>query len=316
MNSESRILKLLRDVNSSGILQSEISRKLGISKSTVSDVLASLEERRLIVRKKVSSRAYRVWCVEHSPEPVRGVLRVGILKASEYPKIISAARKLGAIIRVYDNSLSLTKDLVHEQIDVAASPLVTQIFFGVLMKNIKIFRIVAMNGSGIAFANSRGRVFGCSEFSTMERNLRKYMRIKGLSECIRYFSSPEKMLQSLNELRGVAIWEPYLTYLSDKEVERFENVLGNFVCCTLAANNRFLTINWDIFEEFLEKLDRASYGSEEARFLAELIGFDEKVIRKSFCNYIFDVDNELIFKEVAELGFERFGSISEIICIN
>ncbi len=309
MDAESRIKALLESAGEEGVLQSEIHEKLGLSKSTVSEILSWLEVEKEVVRKKVSGRSYRVWLSKYSPEPVEGLLRVGILKASEYPKVVAAADKVGAILRVYDSSIDLTKDLVHGHVDMAASPFVTQAFFGVLMKTIKIIRKVAMNGSGIVFSESESKWWGCSEFSTMERNLRRYMEVKSLEGNIRYFKSPESMINSLDELRGIAIWEPYFTMIEGKK-EPFNEVLGDFICCTLAVNLAFSEINPDLMEEFLNEFDRAKAGKKEAEMLSELIGFPADIIRKSFESYIFDLEQSLTKKELEDL---RFGGIEGII---
>ncbi len=309
MDAESRIKALLESAGEEGVLQSEIHEKLGLSKSTVSEILSWLEVEKEVVRKKVSGRSYRVWLSKYSPEPVEGLLRVGILKASEYPKVVAAADKVGAILRVYDSSIDLTKDLVHGHVDMAASPFVTQAFFGVLMKTIKIIRKVAMNGSGIVFSESESKWWGCSEFSTMERNLRRYMEVKSLEGNIRYFKSPESMINSLDELRGIAIWEPYFTMIEGRK-EPFNEVLGNFTCCTLAVNLAFSEINPDLMEEFLNEFDRAKAGKKEAEMLSELIGFPADIIRKSFESYIFYLEQSLTKKELEDL---RFGGIEGII---
>ncbi len=309
MDAKERIIKLLDEVGPDGILQSEIPKKLGLAKSTVSEVISELEDDKIVVRKKIGSKSYRIWLCKHSPEPVDDILRVGILKASEYPKVVHAAKKVGAIVKVYDNSLHLTKDLVHGSVDVAASPFVTQAFFGVLMKNIWIVRVVAMNGSGIVF--SEGKWFGCSEFSTMERNLRRYMKVKGIDDRVVFFSSPEGMIESLAELKGIAIWEPYVTMLSDeRRVELFNEVLGDFVCCTLAVNKNFLETNESIYEEFIEHFDRAKCGRKDAEDLAGIIGFDPEIVYRSFSSYVFDVENEIPEKELEDLSF---GGIHEVL---
>ena len=309
MDAEQKVKSLLESVKENGILQSEIHEKLKLSKSTVSEILSWLEGEREVVRRRVSGKSYRVWLSKYSPEPVEGLLRVGILKASEYPKVVAAAEKVNAVVRVYDSSIDLTKDLVHGHVDMAASPFVTQAFFGVLMKTIKIIRKVAMNGSGIVFSESESKWWGCSEFSTMERNLRRYMEIKSLEGNIRYFKSPESMINSLDELRGIAIWEPYFTMIEGRK-EPFNEVLGNFTCCTLAVNLAFSEINPDLMEEFLNEFDRAKAGKREAEMLSELIGFPADIIRKSFESYIFDLEQSLTKKELEDL---RFGGIEGII---
>ncbi len=310
MDAESRIVNLLNEVGKEGILQSEISVKANLSKSTVSEIISHLEELGVVARKRVSTKSYRVWLVEHFPEPIEGIARVGILKASEYPAVVHAASRVAAIVKVYDSSIELTKDLVHGYVDIAASPFITQLFFGVLMKNIRIFRVVAMNGSGVVHSRSDAEWYGCSEFSTMERNLRRYMRIKGINAKIRYFSSPDSMISALDELKGIAIWEPYLTMLSDRNVEHFCDVIGDYVCCTLAANDRFVELNRELFDEFTANFDKARCSSEDIEKLSELTGFDSEIIKRSLSSYVFDVEQEIVAKEVEEL---TLGCVSEIL---
>lgn len=310
VDAESRIKAFLESAGEEGVLQSEIHQKLGLSKSTVSEILSWLENGKEIVRKKVSGRSYRVWLSKYSPGPVEGLVRVGILKSSEYPKVVAAAEKVDAIIRVYDSSIELTKDLVHGHVDIAASPFVTQAFFGVLMKTIKIVRKIALNGSGVIFSNDRSEWWACSEFSTMERNLRKYMEIKGSGGMIRFFKSPEDMINSLNELRGIAIWEPYFTMMEDCKKESFNEVLGDYLCCTLAVNTTFSEVNYDLKERFLREFDRAKVGGREAELLSEVIGFSADIIKKSFESYIFDPEQSLSDADLKDL---RFGGIEGIV---
>lgn len=304
MRAENKILSQLELVKDSGILQSEIAKILNLSKSTVSEILAELEERKLIVREEISQKSYRVWLTKYYPGAIEGVVRIGILKASEYGKVVHAGEKVGAIFKVYRNAVEATKDLVHSVTDIVASPFVTQAFFGILMKNIKIFRVVAMNGSGVVLSN--GRRFGCSEFSTMERMLRRYLKIKKFKEDIKFFDSPEEMISELKNLRGIAIWEPYLS--SFGEVERFDEVVGDFVCCSLAVNKSFLEKNRNVFEEFLIQYDR-SKPSQGVRKLAEIIEMPEEIVKKSLRSYRFDVGVEELEKEASELSF---GKIQEV----
>jgi predicted transcriptional regulator len=314
VDAESKIVHLLKSRREEGILQSEIHVELNLSKSTVSEIISKLEEERVAVRKKVTSKSYRVWLAEFSPKPVEGIVRIGILRASEYPKVVKTAEKLNYYVRVFESGIELTKSLVSGYVDIAASPLVTQAFFGVLMKNIRIFRIVAMNGSGVVLSNPESDCFGCSEFSTMERNLRRYLQIKGFKANIRYFKSAEDMVKNLREVRGVAIWEPYLTMLSEYKREMFSEVFGDFVCCTLATNNEFVELNSEEFGRFIDEYDSSRVVKTDAERLSQIIRFDKKVVEKSFSNYIFDVEqrDDLIERE---LEFLKLGSLSGIISL-
>ncbi|MEM2070425.1 MAG: MarR family transcriptional regulator, partial [Archaeoglobaceae archaeon] len=101
MDAEKMILELTKESKSDGVLQSQISEKLKISKSTVSELISKLESEKMVVRKLVSGKAFRVWHVEYAPFPIKGLIRVGILKASEYPKVVSAVEKLKGILKIY-----------------------------------------------------------------------------------------------------------------------------------------------------------------------------------------------------------------------
>jgi len=309
VDAEERVRALLERVREEGVLQSEIAELANLSKSTVSEILSRLEEAREIVRQKVSGKSYRVWLSKYSPQPVEGLLRVGILRASEYPRVLKACRRFECCVKVYDSSIELTKDLVHGYVDIAASPFITQAFFGVLMKNIRIVRKVALNGGGVVFSGAESEYWGCSEFSTMERNLRNYLKRRNMRGEVRFFKSPESMLRALNELRGLAIWEPYFSML-EKEKEPFSEVIGDYLCCTLAVNENFLKLNSDLFSEFLEEFDSARVGEEEAAELAKLMNFPLEIVRKSFKSYDFYPDQEFTEKDFEEL---RFGGIERII---
>ncbi len=78
MYAVEKVKQVLENAKEEGVLQSEIPRLTGLSKSTVSEVLSMLEDAKEVVRKKVSGKSYRVWLTKYSPEPLRGVLRVGI----------------------------------------------------------------------------------------------------------------------------------------------------------------------------------------------------------------------------------------------
>uniref|UniRef100_A0A7C2NCY6 Transcriptional regulator n=1 Tax=Archaeoglobus fulgidus TaxID=2234 RepID=A0A7C2NCY6_ARCFL len=308
MDAGEKIKHVLERAGEEGILQSEISSLTGLSKSTVSETLSGLEDAKEIVRKKVSGKSYRVWLVKYSPEPVRGVARIGILRASEYPRVVKASKKQNSYMRVYESSIEITKDLVHGVIDIAASPFITQAFFGILMKNITIVRKVALNGGGLVFSNSEAEYWGCSEFSTMERNLRKYFDLRGIKGRIRYFRSPENMIRSLAELRAIAIWEPYFTILEGRK-ELFSEQVGDYLCCTLAVNNSFAECNPDLLENFLKDFDRARVRKSDGEAVAELIGFPAEIVARSFENYDFYPEQEFKREELEELRFGRLEGV-------
>ena len=287
MDAREKILKVLKWKKEEGVLQSELPKLTSLSKSTVSEIISALEAEKIVVKSEITKKSYRIWLLEYYPNPLKNTIRVGMLKASEYPAVIIAAKKLNGIIRVFNDPLELTKALCIGSIDVAASPLVTQALFGCLMKNILIFRIVAFNGSGVVMNKEHCKRIGTTELSTMELNLKRVNKDWKFV----YFKDPEIMISSFKdgEIDGIAIWEPYLTMLSKEyDVLMFNEIVGDFPCCSLATNNKFLAKNKNLFDRFLQEFDKFDEESKVAEELSKYIGFDKKLIEKSFSSFLFN----------------------------
>uniref|UniRef100_A0A7C4W4E3 Uncharacterized protein n=1 Tax=Geoglobus ahangari TaxID=113653 RepID=A0A7C4W4E3_9EURY len=279
---EDKILKLLEDVKYEGILQGEIVKKLRASKSRVSEILKILENQGVIVRNVEVGKSYRVWLARYYPYGDR--LRLGILKSTEYSMVISA---VDADFIVYENAIDLTRDLIMNRVDVAASPLITQVLFGIMMKNIRIFDVVAENGSGIVFGEGKG-LFGTSEMSAMEINL-KAVRNEIPIRQIEYYSSPEKMIENLSRLEGIAIWEPYISMIENEKIY-FKEIIGDTPCCTIAANEIAIKKKDDKINELLDKLKKCRIDFKK---VSNILGFNEKLVRDSVKSYNFNPDYSL-----------------------
>ncbi len=298
MGVEERIIELLRERREDGILQSEISRMLGISKSTVSEVLQRLEGEGRVVRERVAGRSYRVWLSEYSPKPVRGVLRVGVLRASEYPHILLACMDTGSVVKVFDSAIELTRSLSFGSIDVGVSPFVTQTLFALTLRSIKIHCIVAYNGSGVAMKRDvkSCKVFATSELSAMESNLKLFLErigveVSGLK--FKYFSSPDRMIEGFKgcEFDALAIWEPYFTKLRERyRCVEFREVIGDYPCCTLASNSGFLESRIKDVRRLISRIRRYAKGMDEeeaSNVVSERMGFERELVLKSFESYKF-----------------------------
>ncbi len=297
MNVNERILSELRRSKERGLLQSELVKRLRVSKSTISEALAKLEKAGVVVREVEAGKSLRVWLKEFYPKPIKGLLKLGILKASEYACVLDSFEGL---VRVYDNAIDLTKDLVLGRIDLAASPFVTQVMFGVMMKNLKILRSVAYNGSGIVFGGAENGIFGSTELSAMEIMLRIVKDEIGLKK-FEFFSTPESMISSLGKLNGIAIWEPYFSSISgDKKF--FREFIGDHPCCTLAVNVNSLEENGDLIEEFLERYDKSKPNIER---VAEKCGFAKDDVERSISSYKF-------VKEIREDDLVEFLKLARI----
>ncbi len=285
MKAIERIINCLKSSKHEGILQSELSSKLNLSKSTISEILSFLERKGVVVREIEAGKSFRLWLSEYYPKPRKGILKLGILKASEYACILDV---FDGIVRVYDNTIDLTRDLTLSRVDLGASPFITQLMFGIMMKNIKIIRLVAMNGSGIVFGDKKNGVFGTSEMSVMEINL-KAVRDRFNIRKFEYFSSPESMINSLPFLEGIAIWEPYISSIDRKKIY-FNEILGDHPCCSLAINIESFKVNKDLIKEFIDMLDNAK---PNIKRVSDLLGFDEKVVEESIKSYKFNTEIEV-----------------------
>ncbi len=309
---QERILKILKRAGKDGVLQEEFTGIYGISKSTVSTVLSRLEKEGIIFRKKVAGKSYRVWYVNHSPYTPHGIIRVGILKAIEYPAIFLAANDLKSpriIIKIYKNAFELTKDLAEGYLEVGCSPLITQSMFALVYRSIKIRAGCGFGGGGVVKRVENPRIFGSTELSTMEYMLRKYIGARDDAQ-IRYFNSPESMLRAFEkgEIEALAIWEPYLTVLSERyQTARFDSIFGKYPCCTLAINNR--VENSKLIEIFLNSyisaVEHIPTRRNEAIFLeSRALRIKKRDVERSFDGYHYHWKLEI---EEAKRVLEDFG---------
>jgi predicted transcriptional regulator len=196
--------------------------------------------------------------------------------------------------------LDLTKALTSCQIDVGFSPFVTQTFFALILKSIKVHRIVALNGSGLVskYNLKSCKVFATSEFSAMESNLKLLLEKIGLDITdlsFRYFESVTSAVESFKscEFDAIAVWEPHFTILKGVKIP-FKDVIGDFPCCSMASNVEFYKTHGDVVERFIDRLDDAVERLKDGRVrvyaskvLAKCIGFNWKTVLKSLDSYEF-----------------------------
>ncbi|BCU70784.1 DUF7343 domain-containing protein [Stygiolobus caldivivus] len=257
LNSNSSYSLILELIKKYGELrQSDLVSLSGISKSRVSEILTDLERKGIIERKKLAGRNL---VVKLSPKKF---LTIGIIKAAEYPFIVpfmKVLREKGyhVEVRVYSNGLDVTKDLSSGKIDIALSPVITQILFQKIFSNFKIIAGGAKGGGAIIGDYSCNTIASTS-LSSMELWSLLYDPEATLVE----YSSPDDMINALErrEVKKISIWEPYATILANEGfriIHRFEPLH----CCTLAIRNDldpefFRGIYEQAFTNFLSQKDR------------------------------------------------------------
>jgi predicted transcriptional regulator len=324
MSARNEVLNLLRSRGSEGVLQGEISAILKYSRSTISGTLAKMLKEGEIFRRRIGGKAYRIWLSDYTPFPIKNLIRIAILRAVEYPHIILTVkdlRKTGVNVRlrVFDSALEATMALATGYIDIACTPLITQTLYALLLRSIEIFAGCGFSGSGLVVKNEKFEklVYGCSELSTMEMNLKFFLEARNVNPSLvelRYFKKPDRMVESFvkGEVSALSIWEPYLSLFRGKfHVYEFEKLLGKFPCCTLAAGKKFVKTNSKIFRRFLkmyrENTEGLSKRREEAvRLMAETLELPETLVNLSFGK--FGYDYRLSREEYVE-ALKRFGII-------
>ena len=278
-DSKAKIIEILKKVGE--IPQSELVKLSGLSKSRLSEILSELEKQGLIERKRSLGKSLNVRLSNR-------FIRLGIIRAAEYPFIIPFVKSLKergyfVDIVIYENGLKLTKDLVEGKINMGFSPVVTQLIFKRIFGNFEIIAGGAKGGGGIV-GESLCNSIGSTSMSSMEI----WSLLFNPELDLKSYESPEDMINDLEKRKigAIAIWEPYFTMLSNKGY----HVLHKFEalhCCTLAVRNELDSeiikkIYEDSFSVFLSQKDRwiNSY--------ANLLNSDYLIIKESVKNYVFD----------------------------
>ncbi|TRM86497.1 MarR family transcriptional regulator, partial [Sulfolobus sp. A20-N-G8] len=213
-------------------------------------------------------------------------LKLGIIKAAEYPFIIPFIKKLNELgftvkVKVYSNGIDLTRDLVEAKLDLGLSPIVTQLFFSTVFRNIKIIGGGAKGGGGVI-----GKVcdtIATTVMSSMEIwTFNEFNNVKIIPS-----NDPNEMINYLERgvVNGIAIWEPYLSILERKGYKSHRFIPLH--CCTLAAREsldyeKIKRIYEDSFSWFKSSPDRW------AQDYAALINIDYPILLSSLKNYEFD----------------------------
>ncbi len=278
MSSKRLILSILKE-NGGSLPQSKLREITGLSKSRLSEILSEMEKEGEISRERIIGKNLSV--------SLRNSLRIGIINAAEYPFIIpfyknTKEKGYNVKLEVYSDGVSLTKDLVLGKLDVAMSPLVTQLFFKRIFDNIEIISGGAKGGGGIA-GQSCGKV-GSTFISSMEAWTLEYCK----EADIVHMKSPTELIDKLNrkEVDAVAIWEPYLTMLKSRGIK--VNYFEREHCCTLAIRKdvakaeEIKRIYEDSFSEFLSSKER--WISDYSNFL----NFDYNMLSNAVQTYEFE----------------------------
>lgn len=236
-----------------GLSVSEIAARLGASKSTVSVLVRRLEHEGLLHRVRrgplvlvYPARATRSRDEEDAGRGPAQRLRLGIVRAAEYPFIAHLAKMLrqrGVELKVvvYDNGLDASFDLVSGRLDLALTPLPTQVLFYALTGRLRIIGGGAYGGAYVLESRAaRSYAAYTTRASTMELCL-NVSSVGDHAEAVVYASTGQRIAEALlrGSARYAALWEPYASQALSRggvKVVTACSDLGVENCCTLAAN--------------------------------------------------------------------------------
>ncbi len=248
--AERSTLQILRENGEA--YQSDIVRATGFSKATVSEVIKGLEKKRLVRRSKVG-RNSKIVMIEAGRRPAN-TLRLGFTRATEYAFLVplkKALREDGIALefKVYDNGVSVARDLSLLRIDLGIAPTLTLFMSHSLDSPFKIIGPAGSGGSSILESprheeKPHGSARGvCTRMSTMELLMRSAINRHIIPDMVElaYAASPDEMSMSLMDGSSdvCSIWEPYATMLEAKGAKRLLRYsdISDHVCCAVAAGN-------------------------------------------------------------------------------
>ncbi|WP_373468315.1 DUF7343 domain-containing protein [Acidianus infernus] len=294
MKGRDRILSILKERGS--LPQTELVKISGMSKSRVSEILNELEKEGIIFRKQLVGKNLIVSLNKTK------FLRLGIINAAEYPFIIPFIKKLRekgveVEVKIYDNGLQVTKDLVLGKIDMGFSPVISQIIFSKIF-DIKIIAGGAKGGAGIVGES-------CNIGSTVMSSMETWTLAEVRNANIIPFNSPQELVKNFEtrKVPAIAIWEPYLSILESKG-HKVTHIFEPNHCCTLAIRSsledeeKIKEIYEDAFSWFLSSKDRwiSDYSN--------LLGEDYNIMKKASERYYFDsyLDLKEVYKNLKKMN--------------
>lgn len=243
-----KILELLSLHQGSYIPQSYIHRALGVSKSRVSEILSELEKEGLINR-VVVGRNKLIYIPPGITEKNivfnEKILRLGIVYSSEYLFLQSLVKKLerkGFRVEItpFRDGLKLTRALGEGLIDIALSPLPSQLYLYPAYRNYTIILAGLKGGFRVLSLGGEGPIYS-SMITTMDytRHLLITEELIPASKTV-YYDDPYALLKKKNNRGYVVTWHPVYLELESKGFKPIitPSDIDIHFCCTLAISNK------------------------------------------------------------------------------
>ncbi|MEM0438663.1 MAG: hypothetical protein DJ555_01360 [Desulfurococcaceae archaeon] len=296
--NERKIIEILESAGPKGVIQAEIYKTLGLSKSWVSEILSLMEKRGLIVRTKGPGKTLVVKLSKYADPASGRTIVVGLVPSIEYLPLPVMMKKLGD--QGYRVEPSLRRSVVDVAIGfmkgefhIAYLPIYTLAVMRQLGAEFKILGAVALGGASIVGHRTPDvdKIF-TSMLSTMEVLAMAYLRTHGLDHTYtKYYRDPRDVVETISkDHRSVAVlWEPYSLIAEAEGLRRtpLTNIIGDYHCCLLIARGN---MHPDIIElianahrESIETLGRnIEFASQ---IFSRIVGIEPHIIVKASNEY-------------------------------
>lgn len=329
-NIRDSLIELLSGAGKDGIHQSLLEKTSGYSKSYLSEILSSMEKEGVIVRKTDAGRSNRVWISTSYPGEVEGLLKVGILKSTEYYHHLIALRKLSnrknlkISIALFDRSSDIVTGVVEGVLDLGFAPAVSIL----LSSDASQLCIISEVASGGAFifenTNSGSGKLASSELSSMSL-LSSHFIGEGKEIGVEYFRDPSDAIERFlsGKTKYLSIWEPFATIVSGKNGIKkrvsYDDVLDDMPCCLLICNRKWRKTRTEFLRQLKVEIREATEHPDEAvakqtlTELSRLLKLPEDVVKRSLRSYRFKYScpTDDLFRIVKNIGISISASLVE-----
>ncbi|MEM0365529.1 MAG: MarR family transcriptional regulator [Acidilobaceae archaeon] len=274
---------------------STLAYKLGKAKSFMWRRIDKLRSLGLINVKKVGgvSIIYRVY-----DKPAPGVIKIGLLRASEYPYILEFARMLKDMfssikIIVYDEAFRLGLDLASNKVQLGMAPVSTLILAHRISSG-RVHIVGGGSGGGAYILESKGG--GLGHATTMASTMELCAEMHKLEPPRVYKSSGIDILESTlrGETRYGVVWEPYAAIAKTKGLKA--DPCNTPICCVLGANKSIEASFRHISRLLSKAISESKAKIDNINAYANIIGLEKVIVAKTIESYTFyeDIPRDLI----------------------
>ena len=314
MTAEEAILRVLEQVGPDGVAQADLVRLTGYSRQAISQALAVLEGRGVVRRARLDG-SIRVWLSRYAPVGEVRSLRLGIIRALEYPFIVPLKSKLrergfSLDVRVYSSGIQVVVDLLKGRLDAALAPLTTQLVYHEASGgSTELMAVAGRGGGGLvgSIGGSSGVVkVASTALSSMEAYSIESLRRMGVDVDgiqLSYRQSADDICSELVEGRveAASLWEPYAVAMELRGYRRVFDYLDGLdspICCVLSVRRSMsCELKETILSSYLEAYwEYRSSPYEYLRSYVELIGLPHAASMRSIDRLSFE-DPRLDYSE-------------------